>query len=55
VLANEDLMPAVRIPARSALFASAAARRVPLAVSDPDSSPAIAYYQLANQLTVVSA
>jgi chromosome partitioning protein len=51
----EGLAPAVRIPARSALFARAAAQRVPLVVSDPDSSPAIAYHHLAEQLTAVSA
>ncbi len=51
----EGLTPAARIPARSALFARAAADRVPLAVSDRDSSPAIAYEQLAAQITAVSA
>jgi len=51
----EGLTPTARIPARSALFARAAADRVPLAVSDPDSSPAIAYHQLAEQLMAVSA
>jgi chromosome partitioning protein len=54
-LAGEGLAPAIRIPARSALFARAATDRVPLAVSDPDSSPAIAYHQLVEQLTAVSA
>jgi chromosome partitioning protein len=54
-LVREDLAPAVRIPARSALFARAAAERLPLAVSDPDSSAAIAYHELAEQLTAVSA
>jgi chromosome partitioning protein len=54
-LVCEGLSPAIRIPARSALFARAAADRVPLAVSDPDSSPAIAYHQLVEQLTAVSA
>ena len=54
-LVCEGLVPAVRIPARSALFARAAADRVPLAVRDPDSSPAIAYRHLAEQLTAVSA
>ncbi len=54
-LVDEGLTPAVRIPARSALFARAAADRVPLALSDPDSSPAIAYHQLAEQLMAVSA
>ncbi len=54
-LVCEDLTPAGRIPARSALFARAAADRVPLAVSSPDSSPAIAYRLLAEQLAAVSA
>jgi chromosome partitioning protein len=54
-LAAEGLVPAMRIPARSALFARAAADRVPLAGSDPDSSPAIAYHHLVEQLTAVSA
>ena len=54
-LVCEGLSPAVRIPVRSALIARAAADRVPLAVSDPDSSPAIAYHHLAEQLTAVSA
>jgi chromosome partitioning protein len=54
-LVCEGLAPAVRIPARSALFARAAADQVPLAVSNPDSSPAIVYGLLADQLTAVSA
>jgi chromosome partitioning protein len=54
-LVCEGLVPAVRIPARSALLARAAADRVPLAVSDPDSSPAIAYRHLAEQLAAVNA
>jgi chromosome partitioning protein len=54
-LVCEGLVPAVRIPARSALFARAAADRVPLAVSDLDSSPVIAYRHLSEQLTAVSA
>ncbi len=54
-LACEGLVAAVRIPARSALLARAAADRVPLAVSDPDSSPAIAYRHLADQLAAVNA
>jgi chromosome partitioning protein len=53
-LAGEGLAPASRIPARSALFARAAAGRVPLAVSDPDSPPAIAYHRLVEHLTAVS-
>jgi chromosome partitioning protein len=52
-LVGEGLVPAVRIPARSALFSRAAADRVPLAVTDPDSSPAIAYRHLAEQLAAV--
>jgi len=54
-LVYEGLAPAVRIPARSALLARAAADRVPLAISDPDSSPAIAYHHLTEQLTTVNA
>jgi hypothetical protein len=54
-LVREGLFPAARIPARSALFALAATDRVPVAVRNPDGSPAIAYYQLAEQLTTVSA
>ncbi len=50
----EGLVPAVRVPARSALFARAAADRVPVAVSDPDSSPAVVYRRLAEQLVVVN-
>ncbi len=53
-LEYEGLTPAVRVPARSALFARAAASRVPLAVSDPDSAPAVAYRQLAEHLAAVS-
>ena len=52
---SEDLRRAVRIPARSALFARAAAGQVPLAVTHPDSSPALAYHLLAEQVTAVSA
>jgi chromosome partitioning protein len=54
-LVCEGLVPAVRIPARAALFARAAADQVPLAVANPDSSPAIVYRLLAEQLTAVSA
>jgi chromosome partitioning protein len=53
-LVCEGLAPVVRIPARSALLARAAADRVPLAISDPDSSPAIAYHHLTEQLTTVN-
>jgi chromosome partitioning protein len=54
-LVRDGLTPAIRIPARSALFARAAAGEIPLAISDPDSSPAIAYHVLAEQLAAVSA
>jgi MinD-like ATPase involved in chromosome partitioning or flagellar assembly len=37
------------------VFAQAAANHVPIAVSRPDSSPAIAYHELAEQLTGVNA
>ena len=50
----ESLQPAVRVPARSALFASAAAARVPLAVSAPDSAPSLAYELLAERITEVT-
>ncbi len=53
-LVCEELPPAARIPARPALFACAAKNRVPLAVRDPDSSPAIAYHHLGEQLAGVS-
>jgi chromosome partitioning protein len=49
------LPPLARIPSRSALIARAAARRVPLALSEPDSSPALAYQHLADLLQGVSA
>jgi chromosome partitioning protein len=54
-LVTDDLALVARIPARSALFASAAAARVLLAVSDPDSAPAIAYHHLTEQLMKESA
>jgi len=54
-LAAKDLTPAGRIPARSALIARAAARRVPLALSEPDSAPALAYQRLAELLEGVRA
>ena len=54
-LRDDGLEPAARIPARSALLARAAADRIPLAASDPDSAPAIAYHHLAEQLAEVSA
>jgi chromosome partitioning protein len=50
-LVVESLRPAVRVPARSALFASAAAARVPLAVTAPDSGPILAYNLLAERIT----
>jgi chromosome partitioning protein len=54
-LTAAQLAPVARIPNRSALIARAATRRVPLSLSDPDSSPAIAYGDLAETLLVVSA
>ena len=50
-LVVESLRPVVRVPARSALFAGAAAARVPLAVSAPDSAPILAYDLLAERIT----
>ena len=47
----ESLRPVIRVPARSALFASAAATRVPLAVTAPDSAPILAYDLLAERIT----
>lgn len=46
----ENLRPIVRLPARAALFASAAAARVPLAVSAPDGAPSLAYDLLAERI-----
>lgn len=54
-LSDEGLAPVGRIPSRSALIARAAARRVPLALSEPDSSPALAYRGLAERLDGVNA
>ena len=54
-LVIESLRPAVRVPARSALFASAAAACVPLAVTAPDSAPVLAYALLAERITEVIA
>ena len=54
-LAVENLRPAARVPSRSALFASAAAARVPLAVTAPDSSPILAYDLLAERIIEVIA
>jgi len=54
-LTAEGLAPVGRIPSRSALIARAAARRVPLTLSEPDSSPALAYRDLAELLERVNA
>ncbi len=49
-LTREGFEPAARIPARPAPIARAAACRVPLALGEPDSSPALAYRRLAERL-----
>ncbi len=54
-LVAAQLAPIGRIPSRSALIARAAARRVPLFLGEPDSSPAIAYGTLAESIVGVSA
>jgi chromosome partitioning protein len=54
-LVLESLQPAVRVPARSALFAGAAAAHVPLAVTAPYSAPILAYDLLAERITGVIA
>jgi chromosome partitioning protein len=54
-LAAAGLAAVGRIPSRSALIARAAARRVPLALSEPDSSPALAYRHLARLLEEANA
>jgi chromosome partitioning protein len=54
-LAGENLRPAVRVQARAALFASAAAAGVPLAVIASDSAPILAYDLLAERITEVIA
>ena len=54
-LIAEALAPVGRIPSRSALISKAAARRVPVALSAPDSSPAVAYASLTDTLMEVSA
>jgi chromosome partitioning protein len=54
-LVIESLRPIVRVPARSALFASAAAARVPLAITAPDSAPILAYDLLAERIIEVIA
>jgi hypothetical protein len=53
-LIAEALAPVARIPSRSALISRAAARRVPVALSAPDSSPAVAYASLTDTLMGVS-
>ena len=50
-LQAECLRPAVRVPARSALFAGAAAAGVPLSVIAPDSAPILAYALLTERIT----
>jgi chromosome partitioning protein len=54
-LVAAQLAPIGRIPSRSALIARAAARRVPLVLGEPDSSPAIAYGYLVDTIVGVSA
>jgi chromosome partitioning protein len=54
-LRREGLAPTARIPARSALFTRAATQRIPIALSDPDSAPTLAYRHLADLLTEVTA
>jgi chromosome partitioning protein len=54
-LINFGIAPAARVRARSALFALAAARCVPLALSAPDSSIALAYASLLERLPGVIA
>ena len=49
-LIAEHLAPVGRIPSRSALVARAATRRIPLAINEPDSSPALAYVRLTELL-----
>jgi hypothetical protein len=53
-LSGEGLSPVARIPARSALITRAAERRIPIALSDPDSSPALAYGRLVELLAEVT-
>jgi chromosome partitioning protein len=54
-LIAEALAPVGRIPSRSALLSRAAARRVPVALSAQDSSPAVAYAALTDTLMEMSA
>ncbi len=49
-LIDVELAPTARVRARSAAIARAAATRVPLVLSDPDSSAAIGYTRLVEQL-----
>jgi chromosome partitioning protein len=49
-LIAEHVAPVGRIPSRSALVARAATCRIPLAINEPDSSPALAYVQLTELL-----
>ena len=49
-LIAEHVAPVGRIPSRSALVARGAACRIPLALNEPDSSPALAYVQLTELL-----
>jgi chromosome partitioning protein len=49
-LIESKLVPAARVRARSAAIARAAATRVPLVVGEPDSSAAIGYAHLVEQL-----
>ena len=50
VLIAEHVAPVGRIPSRSALVARAATCRIPLAIKEPDSSPALAYVRLTELL-----
>lgn len=54
VLVASGLAPVARIRLRSAAVARAAATRVPLSLSAPDSSAAVAYLQLVEKLEGVS-
>ena len=54
-LIRAGLAPVARIRSRSAAVARAAANRVPLAVSDPDSTVTLAYRRLAGELAGISA
>jgi hypothetical protein len=51
VALGEELRPVARIPLR-VLVEHAAVTRVPVPIGAPDSSPAIAYRQLAEQLEI---